>query len=103
MRSPRHTSCISAKDSAAATTPPRCNFSSPAGHSTASALRCSGVEMKIVVADANLVPHRERFEAALPDAHVRWQSSGVSPDELRDADVYVGSRFTAAMADAAEK
>jgi phosphoglycerate dehydrogenase-like enzyme len=59
--------------------------------------------MKIVVADANLVPHRERFEAALPDADVRWQSSGVSPDELRDADVYVGSRFTAAMADAAEK
>jgi phosphoglycerate dehydrogenase-like enzyme len=59
--------------------------------------------MKIVVADANLVPHRERFEAALPDARVSWQGSGVSPDELRDADVYVGSRFTAAMADAAEK
>jgi phosphoglycerate dehydrogenase-like enzyme len=59
--------------------------------------------MKIVVADANLVPHRERFEAALPDAHVCWQANGVSPDELRDADVYVGSRFTAAMADAAEK
>ena len=59
--------------------------------------------MKIVVADANLVPHRERFESALPDARVCWQGSGVSPDELRDADVYVGSRFTAAMADAAEK
>ena len=59
--------------------------------------------MKIVVADANLVPHRERFEAALPDARICWQGSGVSPDELRDADVYVGSRFTAAMADAAEK
>ena len=34
---------------------------------------------------------------------MRWQTNGVSPDELRDADVYVGSRFTAAMADAAEK
>ena len=59
--------------------------------------------MKIVVADANLIPHRERFESALPDARVCWQGSGVSPAELRDADVYVGSRFTAAMADAAEK
>ena len=60
--------------------------------------------MKIVVADANLVPHRERFEAGMPaDVRVCWQVGGVSPDELRDADVYVGSRFTAAMADAAEK
>ena len=60
--------------------------------------------MKIIVADANLVPHRERFEAGVPaDARVCWQVGGVSPDELRDADVYVGSRFTAAMADAAEK
>ena len=59
--------------------------------------------MKIVVADANLVPHRERFEAAVSDARVCWQVGGVSPDELRDADVYVGSRFTAAMAGAAEK
>jgi phosphoglycerate dehydrogenase-like enzyme len=57
--------------------------------------------MKIVVADANLVPHRERFEAALPPgAEVSWQ---VSPDTLRDADVYVGSRFTAEMAETAEK
>ena len=30
-------------------------------------------------------------------------SGGVPLDELRDADVYVGSRFTAEMADAAEK
>lgn len=59
--------------------------------------------MKIVVADPNLVPHRERFEAGVPDHLVVWQTEGVSPDELRDADVYVGSRFTAAMADAAEK
>ena len=60
--------------------------------------------MKIVVADANLVPHRERFEAAVPaDTRVCWQVGGVSPDGLRDADVYVGSRFNAAMAGAAEK
>ena len=33
-----------------------------------------------------------------------WHAGGRSAaDELRDADVYVGSRFTAAMADAAEK
>ena len=57
--------------------------------------------MKIVVADANLVPHRARLEAAVPpDAQVRWSAS---LDELRDADVYVGSRFTAEMAKAAEK
>jgi phosphoglycerate dehydrogenase-like enzyme len=57
--------------------------------------------MKIVVADANLVRHKERFEAALPaGAEVSWQ---VSVDALRDADVYVGSRFTAEMAEAAEK
>jgi len=59
--------------------------------------------MKVVVADPNLVPHRERLEAALPDADVRWQTNGISPEVLRDADVYVGSRFTAAMTDAAEK
>lgn len=59
--------------------------------------------MKIVIADPNLVPHRERLEAGLPDARVCWQTDGVSPEELRDADVYVGSRFTAAMAEAAEK
>ena len=60
--------------------------------------------MKIVVADTNLLPHRERLEAAVPaDARVCWQVGGVSLDELRGADVYVGSRFTAAMAEAAEK
>jgi phosphoglycerate dehydrogenase-like enzyme len=59
--------------------------------------------MKIVVADANLVPHRERFEAALTDARVCWRANGVSADDLRDTDVYVGSRFTAAMADTADK
>lgn len=57
--------------------------------------------MKIVVADANLEPHRARFEAALPSgSQVSWHAG---LDELRDADVYVGSRFTAGMAAAAEK
>jgi phosphoglycerate dehydrogenase-like enzyme len=54
--------------------------------------------MKIVVNDANLAPHRERFEAAVPPgSQVSWFG------ELRDAEVYVGSRFTADMAQAAEK
>ena len=57
--------------------------------------------MKIVVNDANLLPHRERFEAAVPPgSQMIWH---MSSDDLRDADVYVGCRFTAEMADAAEK
>ncbi|MBP1819159.1 hydroxyacid dehydrogenase [Mycobacterium sp. OAE908] len=55
--------------------------------------------MKIVVADRNLLPHRERFEAAMPPgAEVSWGGDG-----LWDADVYVGSRFTADMAGVAQK
>ncbi|MGO4442141.1 2-hydroxyacid dehydrogenase [Mycobacterium sp. 2YAF39] len=60
--------------------------------------------MKIAVAGTNLEPHRERFEAALPaNAVVEWYPGGVPTNALRDADVYVGSRFTAQMAAAAEK
>jgi phosphoglycerate dehydrogenase-like enzyme len=63
--------------------------------------------MKVLVADSNLVPHRERLEAALPPGvDVVWrigQDPQAVRDELRDADVYVGGRFTADMADAAEK
>ena len=60
--------------------------------------------MKIVVIDANLVPHRERLETnAPPGSDIRWHIGGVSPDDLRDADVFVGSRFTADMARAADK
>jgi phosphoglycerate dehydrogenase-like enzyme len=62
--------------------------------------------MKVVVADRNLVPHRERLEAALlPDATVHWHdaTSEALLNDLRDADVFVGGRFAAAMADAAEK
>ncbi|WP_102142232.1 2-hydroxyacid dehydrogenase [Mycobacterium hubeiense] len=57
--------------------------------------------MKIVVADSNLVPHRNRFEGSLPPGSVVvWHEA---PDDLRDADVYVGSRFTTSMAAAADK
>ncbi|BBX66663.1 2-hydroxyacid dehydrogenase [Mycolicibacterium psychrotolerans] len=60
--------------------------------------------MRIVIADANLFPHRDRFEAmAPPGSDIRWLTTGVPDDELRDAEVYVGSRFTADMAHTAEK
>jgi phosphoglycerate dehydrogenase-like enzyme len=63
--------------------------------------------MKILVADANLAPHRQRFEAVLPPGvEVVWcvgRDPSALRDELRDVDVYVGSRFTAAMAEPAEK
>lgn len=60
--------------------------------------------MKVVVADANLVPHRSRLEEALPaGCDVCWFPAGAPSEELRDADVYVGSRFDPEMAAAAEK
>jgi phosphoglycerate dehydrogenase-like enzyme len=63
--------------------------------------------VRIVVTDANLGPHRERFTAALPaGADVQWRvGAGHASllDDLRDAVVYVGGRFTADMADVAEK
>ena len=63
--------------------------------------------MKILVTDANLVPHRDRLQAAMPPgADVRWRV-GVDvealKEDLRDADVYVGGRFPAELAGAAEK
>ena len=63
--------------------------------------------MEIVITDSNLVPHRERFEAALPPgAESRW-CVGVPPSELYDAlrtaEVYVGGRFTPDMADVAKR
>jgi phosphoglycerate dehydrogenase-like enzyme len=59
----------------------------------------------IVVADRSLVPHRERFEAALPaGATVSWRTGPADlGDELRDVQVYVGGQFTAEMAAVAEK
>ncbi|OBB22883.1 hydroxyacid dehydrogenase [Mycolicibacterium peregrinum] len=57
--------------------------------------------MKIVVIEPNILVHRGRFESALPpSAEVVWNGS---IEDLRDADVFVGSRFTAEMAAAAEK
>jgi phosphoglycerate dehydrogenase-like enzyme len=63
--------------------------------------------MKIVVGDRNVLPHREQFEADLPaDAEVVWcvpfDESRVI-DELADADVYVGGKFSAAMGSGAPK
>jgi len=63
--------------------------------------------MKVLLADANLTPHRERFTSALPSGvEVLWRA-GRDPltllEELRDVEVYVGSRFTTVMADSAEK
>jgi phosphoglycerate dehydrogenase-like enzyme len=62
--------------------------------------------VKIVVGDPNLVPHRDRLEAALPPGlTVHWHdpSSPGLLDDLSDADVFVGGRFTAEMASAAER
>lgn len=60
--------------------------------------------MLIVVADPNVVPHRERFEAIVPaGADIRWRIGGVPSADLRDAEVFVGSRFDAEMARTAEK
>ncbi|MDT5263666.1 MAG: hypothetical protein QOI90_292, partial [Mycobacterium sp.] len=59
----------------------------------------------IVVADRSLVPHRERFEAALPSGATPLWRTGPADlrDELRDTQVYVGGQFTAEMAGVAEK
>ncbi len=60
--------------------------------------------MKIVVADPNLLPHRDRFEAMAPTgSEIHWLPDGATGSDMSDADVYVGSRFTADMARAAEK
>ncbi|WP_416416343.1 2-hydroxyacid dehydrogenase [Paenarthrobacter aromaticivorans] len=61
--------------------------------------------MRIVIADPNLLPHRSTFEAALPEGaltswHESWNEHSVLTD-LKDADVYVGPRFTGAMGAAA--
>jgi phosphoglycerate dehydrogenase-like enzyme len=63
--------------------------------------------VKILIADANLAPHRGRLEAAMPAGSTVVWCVGAPPavvaEELRDAEVYVGGRFTAAMAGVAEK
>lgn len=64
-------------------------------------------EMKILVTDVNLVPHREQFEAALPvGCEVQWSPGCTAAqllDDVRDTDVYVGGRFGTELAAAAEK
>jgi phosphoglycerate dehydrogenase-like enzyme len=57
--------------------------------------------MRIVIADPNLMSQRTTFEAALPDGataswHDSWNEHSVLTD-LKDADVFVGPRFTEAM------
>lgn len=60
--------------------------------------------MKVLVADRNLVPHRRRFEAALPpEVKAIWAGGDIGADRLRDVQVFVGGRFTAEMAATAEK
>jgi phosphoglycerate dehydrogenase-like enzyme len=59
--------------------------------------------VKIVVADRNLTPHRERFETNLPTGStVVWHCETTAPD-LADVQVLVGSTFTASMARSATK
>lgn len=63
--------------------------------------------MKILVADTNLIPHRERLESGLPDgAEVVWfdpADTDALRDAVRDADVFVGGGFPAAYAEAATR
>src|SRR5690606_4402466 len=97
------TRCTNGRGSAAVTTPSRCSTSSRAGRSTASDPRWTGDDVRVLVVDPNLVPHRERLEAAMPPGtEVLWHVAGVPEDELRKAEVFVGSRFTAEMARLAE-
>lgn len=61
--------------------------------------------LKVTVADTNLIPLREDFERGLPAGtivswHSRFDEDALVAD-LRDADVYVGARFSAAMGAAA--
>lgn len=63
--------------------------------------------MKIVVADTNLLPHRRRFCDGLPEgATVVWADPTDTETLLgavRDADVFVGGRFPAHLAEAADR
>ncbi len=64
-----------------------------------------GSPLRVVVADANFVPHRALMEAQLPAGtvvswHPAFDEAAVAAD-LPGADVFVGPRFTAAMGAAA--
>lgn len=63
--------------------------------------------MRVVIGDRNLLPHRELFEDLVPAHtdliwHERFDEAAIIAD-LATADVYVGGRFTAAMAAAADR
>lgn len=63
--------------------------------------------MRVVIGDRNLSPHRKLFESLIPPHtdviwHNRFDEAAIASD-LADADVYVGGRFTAAMAAAAPR
>lgn len=63
--------------------------------------------MKVVVAEAYLIPHREQLERLSPPGtdfswHSAFDESSVTAD-LADADVLIGSVFTPAMAAAAPR
>ena len=62
--------------------------------------------LRVVVADPNLLPHRDAFEAGLPaGATVSWHErleEAALLDDLPGAHVLVASRFTAAMAEVAD-
>lgn len=61
--------------------------------------------MKIVIADANLSAHRSQLDSALPPGAAAYWYDGMSESalhaELAEAEVYVGGRFTAEMANSA--
>ncbi|MFI7166952.1 2-hydroxyacid dehydrogenase [Rhodococcus erythropolis] len=63
--------------------------------------------MKIVIADSNLSAHRSQLDRALPPGVVTYWHDGVSEsalhNELAHADVYVGGRFSADMANSAPR
>lgn len=63
--------------------------------------------MKIVVGDRNVLPHEEQLSKGLPDdVEVVWVvpfDEAAAIEELGDADVYVGGRFSAAMGAAAHR
>lgn len=65
-------------------------------------LRCDAGAMKILVADPNLIPLRERFEDGLPaGSDVVWADPadpGALVDQVRDIEVFVGGRFPADLA-----
>jgi phosphoglycerate dehydrogenase-like enzyme len=62
--------------------------------------------LRVVVADANLVPHKGLFETNLPEGtvvswHDKFEEAAVAAD-LAGAHVFVGPNFTPAMGEAAD-